>query len=553
VNAVLASRALRVGLCAALALGHGCTLVDLSSRINQAGCDTDSQCATLNDGSDPSLRDCQAFVCSVRHLCEPKPLDADADGFAPTRCASEPGNADCNDLDPATHPGAEELCDELDNDCDGHTDEGALSLEQNVAVSFDERTIASDMASAVDLASSRIALGYLIDPSQRLVAANVVDYEELSFQNVTPLQYMATRAEAVRGANVSVAMLPLHRLAVGSYVTDAPARLVVNAVEGGSALAAGRGTDYGLNCAPNEACAANSSNPVPALASPPSTAPAMSVGADGLLVAYVRSADVADAVCATAKTVDTHRILANLVTSAGSGIAESSHAAVMLGESAQARAPALAAMPGSTTNGRAYGWLLAYPDGDGALTISQVSLVEAEIRVSAPLLSIEPKAGALSEPQLLLGRAGVQHASFGLVALQGCGADTRVVMAQLDATLDSLGGIALRQATKLTQVGGADQQRGASLAYNSARQSWGLAYRDALGVRARIVDDKGVATGDEPYLLLAEEPSDQLAQSTAITPLISDHGWFAVFAYTEQAQEAAGQVLRMTLRSCGPL
>ena len=58
--------------------------------------------------------------------------DADGDGFG----ADEPigyvctaganqatNNADCDDAEPTVHPGAEELCDLLDNDCNNRTDE----------------------------------------------------------------------------------------------------------------------------------------------------------------------------------------------------------------------------------------------------------------------------------------------------------------------------------------------------------------------------------------------------------------------------------------------
>ena len=36
------------------------------------------------------------------------------------------GGGDCNDDDPDIHPEAEEICDEVDNDCDGEVDEGWL-------------------------------------------------------------------------------------------------------------------------------------------------------------------------------------------------------------------------------------------------------------------------------------------------------------------------------------------------------------------------------------------------------------------------------------------
>lgn len=44
--------------------------------------------------------------------------DADGDG--------RPAGIDCDDSDPATYPGAPELCDGVDNDCDGQVDEGLV-------------------------------------------------------------------------------------------------------------------------------------------------------------------------------------------------------------------------------------------------------------------------------------------------------------------------------------------------------------------------------------------------------------------------------------------
>ncbi len=52
--------------------------------------------------------------------------DDDADGDGYTRA-----EGDCADLDPDRHPGAEELCNNVDDDCDGTTDPPADSWEPN--------------------------------------------------------------------------------------------------------------------------------------------------------------------------------------------------------------------------------------------------------------------------------------------------------------------------------------------------------------------------------------------------------------------------------------
>ena len=61
--------------------------------------------------------------------------DADGDGYSgsgPTTEACDPPDGyaalsgDCDDDDDAVHPGAEVLCDDIDNDCDGEVDVGAV-------------------------------------------------------------------------------------------------------------------------------------------------------------------------------------------------------------------------------------------------------------------------------------------------------------------------------------------------------------------------------------------------------------------------------------------
>ncbi len=57
-----------------------------------------------------------AYLDNVDSLCQ---RDADGDGYVST----ELGGDDCDDDDATVNPGASELCDGVDNDCDGDTDE----------------------------------------------------------------------------------------------------------------------------------------------------------------------------------------------------------------------------------------------------------------------------------------------------------------------------------------------------------------------------------------------------------------------------------------------
>ncbi len=67
--------------------------------------------------------ECTIDTCSpVRDACEHVPVDRDEDGDGVSACAG-----DCDDADPTVWPGAPELCDGLDQSCDGRVDEGVLS------------------------------------------------------------------------------------------------------------------------------------------------------------------------------------------------------------------------------------------------------------------------------------------------------------------------------------------------------------------------------------------------------------------------------------------
>jgi hypothetical protein len=80
------------------------------------------QCAgaTCDDGDS-----CTREMCDGPR-CVSAPIDGDGDGFAPGTCG--PGSAlkggDCNDGDRNVHPGASEVCNGIDDNCDRKVDEG---------------------------------------------------------------------------------------------------------------------------------------------------------------------------------------------------------------------------------------------------------------------------------------------------------------------------------------------------------------------------------------------------------------------------------------------
>ena len=78
------------------------------------GCNED-----CDNGADDDLDgdvDCEDTDCASDPVCG---CDADSDGFDKASC----GGNDCDDTDPDVFPGADEYCNEIDDDCDGTVDE----------------------------------------------------------------------------------------------------------------------------------------------------------------------------------------------------------------------------------------------------------------------------------------------------------------------------------------------------------------------------------------------------------------------------------------------
>jgi hypothetical protein len=100
----------------------GCTFTGLAD-YDIPDCDPgaalkDDPCNALNQGNTT----CQRFQCNAARRCALAVLDEDKDGDPPFSC----GGTDCDDHDRTRSGKAAEICDAIDNDCDGLTDNRLL-------------------------------------------------------------------------------------------------------------------------------------------------------------------------------------------------------------------------------------------------------------------------------------------------------------------------------------------------------------------------------------------------------------------------------------------
>ncbi len=99
----------------------GCSVV--VDGLAPPSCETNSQCAVLNEMNGIANDACELYQCSPRALCELQARDDDQDGRVAPDCASAPLAqglpVDCNDAVPS----GTEVCNGIDDDCDAIIDE----------------------------------------------------------------------------------------------------------------------------------------------------------------------------------------------------------------------------------------------------------------------------------------------------------------------------------------------------------------------------------------------------------------------------------------------
>lgn len=100
---------------------------DDGGAVIDGGMDAGGACVTDQDCDDQNP--CTTDGCDAELGCLHVPADADHDGYTEGVCtgASLRGG-DCNDMNETVYPGAPELCDELDNDCDEMVDDETVEV-----------------------------------------------------------------------------------------------------------------------------------------------------------------------------------------------------------------------------------------------------------------------------------------------------------------------------------------------------------------------------------------------------------------------------------------
>lgn len=108
------------------AVSFTCTTMGLTDGLEPLSCiGEDGFCDDLNELY-PTEDACLTWACDdMSGYCATLPTDIDNDGALAPGCSDEGHTDDCDDQDGERYPGASEVCDGVDNDCDDVIDEGA--------------------------------------------------------------------------------------------------------------------------------------------------------------------------------------------------------------------------------------------------------------------------------------------------------------------------------------------------------------------------------------------------------------------------------------------
>jgi hypothetical protein len=143
-----------------------------------------------------------ASVCEAQLV--PTPLitfyeDADGDGYGNAgtsvlACAAPAGyvtdNTDCNDLDPDINPGAPEVCDGMDNNCNGLVDEGGVcttvpSITINDVMVYESEGLAVLTVTLSQPATNQVKINYKTIDGTAVSTGRLKDFRKVGNDQLT--------------------------------------------------------------------------------------------------------------------------------------------------------------------------------------------------------------------------------------------------------------------------------------------------------------------------------------------------------------------------------
>jgi hypothetical protein len=113
-----------MGVLVAVLGAPGCTFGGLADYAIDACEPSKTQASDICDRLNKDPATCTPYQCAASRHCVQTTRDDDRDGDPPTKC----GGTDCDDANAARSGHAKEICDRLDNDCNGVVDEDALHV-----------------------------------------------------------------------------------------------------------------------------------------------------------------------------------------------------------------------------------------------------------------------------------------------------------------------------------------------------------------------------------------------------------------------------------------